>query len=176
MRALVENNAPSPPRSARHLSPKGRGWSKPHPSRAKPTGALKRARAMRKKPTDAEAWLWTELRKERLNGYRFSRQVPLGRYIADFVCRKEKLIVEVDGSQHAESTHDALRTDWLNRNGYSVLRFWNEEVLKQRTMVLNTILATLDKRLPPSKFHAPAHPLPRGERCRAQRGGEGMRR
>ncbi|WP_420814469.1 endonuclease domain-containing protein [Notoacmeibacter marinus] len=141
-----------------------------------PTGARKRARGMRRKPTEAEWLLWIEIRKERLNGYRFARQVPLGRYIADFVCRKERLIVEVDGSQHAASARDAVRTDWLNSNGYAVLRFWNDEVLRQRRLVLDTILAALENRLPPSDFHAPAHPLPQGERCRAQQGGEGVRR
>ncbi len=87
--------------------------------------------------------MWSDLRNRRLNGYKFSRQIPLGPYIVDFVCREQSLIVELDGSQHAESTHDERRTEWLNQQGYSVLRFWNAEILQERRAVLETILAVL---------------------------------
>ena len=82
-----------------------------------------------------------------MNGYKFSRQVPLGPYIADFVCREQRLIIELDGSQHANSSHDLIRTHWLNANGYSVLRFWNTAALQERRSVLDTIVAALDGRL-----------------------------
>ena len=82
-----------------------------------------------------------------MNGHKFSRQVPLGPYIADFVCREQRLIIELDGSHHADSQHDLIRTQWLNANGYSVLRFWNTAVLQERRSVLDTIVAALDGRL-----------------------------
>ncbi|WP_436006118.1 endonuclease domain-containing protein [Rhizobium sp. LjRoot254] len=111
------------------------------------SGATGRARELRKNETDAEYCLWTELRNRRLNGHKFSRQIPLGPYIADFVCREKNLVIELDGSQHADSQHDVIRTQWLNANGYSVLRFWNTAVLQERRSVLETIVAALDGRL-----------------------------
>ena len=78
-----------------------------------------------------------------MNGYKFSRQIPLGPYVVDFVCREKMLIVELDGSQHIENEHDIRRTHWLNDNGYSILRFWNDEILRERRAVLETILAVL---------------------------------
>ena len=82
-----------------------------------------------------------------MNGHKFSRQVPLGPYVADFVCREHRLIIELDGSQHADSEHDLVRTRWLNAHGYSVLRFWNTAVLQERRSVLDTIVAALENRL-----------------------------
>jgi very-short-patch-repair endonuclease len=110
-------------------------------------GATKRARNLRQDETEAEYRLWSDLRNRNLNGFKFSRQIPLGPYFADFLCREKKLIVEVDGSQHAESASDARRTEWLNGQGYSVLRFWNHEVLEQRRDVLETIVAVLEGRM-----------------------------
>jgi len=114
------------------------------------SGATVRARQLRKGETEAEYRLWSDLRNRLLNGYKFSRQIPLGPYIADFVCRDKNLIVELDGSQHAQSDRDGRRTDWLNARGYSVLRFWNDEVLRERRAVLETILAALSDRIAPS--------------------------
>lgn len=111
------------------------------------SGATTRARALRKDDTDAEHQLWTDLRNRRLNGHKFARQIPLGPYIADFVCREKNLIIELDGSQHAGSEHDLIRTRWLNSQGYSVLRFWNTAVFQERRSVLETIVAALDGRL-----------------------------
>ena len=110
-------------------------------------GATQRARSLRRNETEAEYRLWGELRNRLMNGHKFSRQVPLGPYVADFVCRENRLVVELDGSQHAESTRDIIRTRWLNAHGYAVLRFWNHEVLQQRRAVLDTIVAALDGRL-----------------------------
>nr|WP_246461898.1 endonuclease domain-containing protein [Mesorhizobium sangaii] len=131
-------------------------------------GATTRARKLRYDETEAEYRLWGELRGCHLNGYKFVRQVPLGPFIADFVCRAKGLIVELDGSQHADSPTDPARTAWLNGHGYSVLRFWNHEVLAERRAVLDTILACLDGKIStpsPDLRFAPAtlSPLGRGE-------------
>jgi very-short-patch-repair endonuclease len=106
------------------------------------------ARRLRKNPTDAETRLWWRLRQKQLGGFRFRRQVPLGPYVADFVCLAEKLVVEVDGGQHAEQVeHDEARTAWLAANGLRVLRFWNNDVLGNMDGVLQTILDALERRV-----------------------------
>src|SRR4051812_50188446 len=102
-------------------------------------GATERARRLRRDETDAEYRLWYRLRGREIGGYKFVRQVPLGPYVADFVCRAAHLIVEIDGEQHADSRSDERRTSWLNAHGYSVLQFWNHEVLKEREAVLDAI-------------------------------------
>ncbi|MCZ7495686.1 endonuclease domain-containing protein [Agrobacterium rhizogenes] len=117
------------------------------------SGKTPQARKLRRDETYAEYRLWYELKNRGLNGFKFSRQVPLGPYIADFVCREKMLIVELDGSQHASSTHDRQRTLWLNKQGYAVLRFWNHEVFEERSSVLNTILALLN-----AETFLPDHP------------------
>lgn len=89
-----------------------------------------RARELRNNATDAERALWRALRGRQLDGFRFRRQVPIGGYIADFACQQAKLIVELDGGQHAEQTqYDALRTAALQLLGYRVLRYWNDDAL-----------------------------------------------
>ncbi|MBX5013613.1 endonuclease domain-containing protein [Rhizobium lentis] len=117
------------------------------------------ARQLRQNETEEEYHLWGDLRARRLNGYKFARQVPLGPFIVDFLCRERRLIVEVDGFQHAENVTDQWRTEWLNANGYSVLRFWNQEVSRERRSALETILAALEGRLEASKgtlsFYSP---------------------
>ncbi|THF54229.1 endonuclease domain-containing protein [Allorhizobium terrae] len=107
-------------------------------------GKTEQARQLRQNETDAEYRLWGDLRNRLLNSHKFTRQVPLGPYIADFVCRERYLVVELDGSQHAESASDEIRTAWLNDQGYDVLRFWNDEVRTGRHEVLATILAVLE--------------------------------
>src|SRR5215470_13854514 len=93
-------------------------------------GAHERARALRREMTVAETKLWRMLRSRQIEGYRFRRQVPLGRYIADFVCHEARLIVELDGGQHDSlSQQEADRSRFLQSEGYRVLRFWNDEVL-----------------------------------------------
>jgi len=106
-------------------------------------GATNKARALRHNETEAVYRLWSDIRNRLLNGYKFSRQIPIGPYVVDFICRQDMLVIELDGTQHAESQYDLARTAWLNRNGYSVLRFWNHEVLQERRAVLETILAVL---------------------------------
>ena len=103
--------------------------------------ATARARSLRADETDAEKALWRLLRDRRLQSTKWRRQVPIGPYIADFVCFEHRLIVECDGSQHAESLRDARRDEWLREQGFDVARFWNQEILRERDNVLNTILA-----------------------------------
>ena len=113
---------------------------------------------MRGALTDAELRLWRLLRDRRLNGIKFRRQVPLGPYIVDFLCVGAKLIVEADGSQHAESVRDNVRDAYLANQGWKVLRFWNNEVLQNREGVLETIYAHAKPSSGPS-----GHLLPEGE-------------
>jgi very-short-patch-repair endonuclease len=84
---------------------------------------------MRHEPTDAERRMWSLLRDRRLGKFNFRRQENLGRYIVDFVCFARKLVIELDGGQHAQSLRDARRDAWLTARGFEVLRFWNNEVL-----------------------------------------------
>ncbi len=98
-----------------------------------------RARDMRKAPTDAERALWRILRDRRFSGYKFRRQAPIGDYIADFVCYAERLIVEADGSQHADNLHDARRDAWFLLQGFRIRRFWNFEILRNREVVAETL-------------------------------------
>jgi very-short-patch-repair endonuclease len=102
------------------------------------------ARDLRKQLTDAERRLWYLLRRKQLAGFRFRRQAPIGRYIADFACFAERLIIEVDGGQHADAqAYDEARTAWLDSEGFRVLRFWNNDVLGNQEAVLQTILDAL---------------------------------
>ena len=106
-----------------------------------------RARALRQVENDAELKLWSHLRNRQLGGCKFVRQLPIGVYFADFACRENMLVVEVDGSQHAGSRHDRQRDDFMRHDRWSVLRFWNVDVLRAMPEVLDTILAVLDGRL-----------------------------
>jgi len=105
--------------------------------------ATSRARRLRKNPTNAELRLWSRLRNKQLAGYGFRRQAPIGPYIVDFVCFSEKLVIEVDGGQHAGTDKDQRRTDWLKSHGFRVLRFWNHDVLGNTNGVVDTILGIL---------------------------------
>jgi very-short-patch-repair endonuclease len=104
-----------------------------------------RARQLRVAQTDAERFLWARLRNRQLAGHKFVRQQPLGRYVCDFVCRERFLVVELDGSQHAESASDVERDGWLSGQGYRVLRFWNNDVLSNTEGALTTIAAVLEE-------------------------------
>jgi very-short-patch-repair endonuclease len=124
------------------------------------------ARRVRRHQTDAERVLWFRLRDRRLAGLKFKRQVPIDRYIVDFLCAERKLIVEIDGGQHDQRRErDSGRTATLEAMGYLVLRFWNNEVLQNMNGVLEAILST---GLPISEPPHP-NPLPSGERERTAR-------
>ena len=108
-------------------------------------GTTDRAKQLRRNQTDAERNLWKYLRDRRLEGYKFRRQRPLGRYIVDLICLEEKLIVEVDGGQHSgQQMYDSERDEWLESQGYRVLRLWNNQVLNEIEAVKEAILATLE--------------------------------
>ncbi|MEO3997872.1 DUF559 domain-containing protein [Mesorhizobium sp. CAU 1732] len=119
-----------------------------------------RARALRKVENEAEEALWHELRGRRLNGYKFVRQHPIGFYFADFACREANLVVEVDGSQHIGSGTDRYRDETMNRNGWSVLRFWHADVLRDRRGILEMIVAAVDGRLSDKSISVEAKFLP----------------
>src|SRR5262249_29880630 len=95
-----------------------------------PSIATSRARELRSRMTDAERKLWFALRDRRFANFKFRRQVPFGPFIADFVCYDARLVVEVDGGQHAESQSDQRRDQWFAANDFVVRRFWNNDVLK----------------------------------------------
>jgi adenine-specific DNA-methyltransferase len=108
------------------------------------TPRISRARTLRRGQTDAERKLWARLRIRQLAGCKFRRQVPIGRYFADFACVEVKLVVELDGGQHAErADHDEARTQALEAMGWRVLRFWNHEVMIETESVMETILAAI---------------------------------
>jgi very-short-patch-repair endonuclease len=94
--------------------------------------------AIRRRSTDAERRLWHRLRSRQLEGAKFVRQFPIGPHVADFACRAEKLVVELDGGQHSPEA-DAPRTETIERFGYKVLRFWNNDVLENTEGVLEVI-------------------------------------
>ncbi len=96
---------------------------------------------MRRTQTVAEQKLWRLLRDRRLSGLKFRRQVPIGPYIADFLCQRPKLIVEADGGQHSLGSDDQHRDLWFRRAGYQVARYWNHEILENSEGVLLDILA-----------------------------------
>ena len=105
---------------------------------------------MRRAPTDAERKMWWILRSLKPLGMHFRRQAPIGNYIADFVWHEGKLVVEIDGGQHAEAqrSYDERRTAWLESQGYQVIRFWNNEVLKAPRSVGDAIYATAIEKNP----------------------------
>ncbi len=99
-----------------------------------------RARELRRNPTHAERALWQKLRLWQVEQHKFRRQQPLGSYIVDFVCLEKRLIIELDGGQHAEQkNYDNERDTWLRDQGFVVLRFWNNEVLGNIAGVMETI-------------------------------------
>jgi very-short-patch-repair endonuclease len=127
-----------------------------------PSRTRSQARALRETPTDAEAKLWFHLRAGRLDGLKFRRQHPFPPYVVDFYCVASRLIVELDGSQHTEAS-DVARTSTLERRGLRVMRFWDNDVLRQTDSVLAAILdAARAPTLTPT-------PLPAGEGLKSER-------
>jgi very-short-patch-repair endonuclease len=105
-----------------------------------------RAQALRNEATPAERRLWTRLSRSQL-GHKFSRQMPVGPFIADFLCRSQRLVIELDGGQHCENARDEARTRWIEAQGYRLIRFWNNEVMENMDGVLTAVGEAL--RLPP---------------------------
>ena len=122
-----------------------------------------RARDLRRNMTDAENRMWYYLRNRRLSGYKFVREHVIGQYIADFVCREKKLVLEIDGGQHMDAVkYDAIRTKYLEDCGYRVLRIWNHEVFINIRGVMDCILHLLES----VPHQTPSSPtlLPQGRR------------
>ena len=108
---------------------------------------LENAKELRRTQTDAERKLWYQLRAHRFMGKKFKRQKPIGRYVVDFVCLEAKLIIELNGGQHAENTdYDKERDAWLSKQGYTVLTFWDNELMGEMESVLEQIRLAM---LPP---------------------------
>jgi very-short-patch-repair endonuclease len=120
--------------------------------RPRPTA---RAQELRNAATNPERRLWGHFSNRQFGGWKFSRQMPVGHYICDFLCREARLIVEVDGGQHCESERDAHRTAFLEAEGFRVVRFWNSDVLERMEGVLIQLAAVLDeiqKSPPPAPY------------------------
>ena len=103
-----------------------------------------KARRLRQSSTHSERRMWSALRDRRLSRYKFRRQHPIGHYIVDFACTEYRLVIELDGSQHADDPADIRRTAWLESQGWRVIRFWNNDVLANTSGVTETILRALE--------------------------------
>ena len=114
------------------------------------------ARRLRKHPTNTEQHLWRHLRDRQIEGFKFRRQQAVGRYVVDFLNFEKKVVIELDGGQHALDPGDKIRDEWLRTEGYRVLRFWDNQVLSNLGGILETIRDVL---LTPHPT-----PLPQGER------------
>jgi very-short-patch-repair endonuclease len=122
-----------------------------------------RARQLRRFPTEAEAFLWRQLRSRAFHGLKFRRQLSLGKYIVDFVCLEKRLVIDLDGSQHnaeAQRRYDTARDQWLRSQGFRILRYWNNEVFDEWEAIAEAVWKTAQE--DPS----PLAPLPQGERGR----------
>jgi very-short-patch-repair endonuclease len=104
------------------------------------------AKKMRREPTEAEAAMWRLFRDRRLALFKFRRQVPFQNFIIDFVCFEKRMIIEIDGSQHASSDRDAARDTVLMAEGFQIARYWNNDVLQRPSAVLEDIFAKLAER------------------------------
>ena len=116
------------------------------------------AKHLRCHMTDSENKLWRHLRAHRLNGEKFRRQQPIGPYIVDFVHFGARVIVEADGGQHNDAPRDERRDEWLREQGFTVMRFWNNEIMSNLEGVLTTVMAAVAE--------SPLSPIPspaRGE-------------
>jgi very-short-patch-repair endonuclease len=115
------------------------------------------ARFLRKNQTNAERLIWGALRGGRLMRFKFRRQHTIGNYIVDFICIEKKLIIELDGGQHSQQINkDIIRDKWLKSHGYEVIRFWDNDVIRNAEAVLESIADKLNP--------SPLSPLPSGER------------
>jgi len=127
------------------------------------------ARKLRSQMTDAERKLWFALKDRRFQSFKFRRQVPIGPYVADFLSYGSRLVVEVDGGQHADSVRDMKRDHWLAENDFRVVRFWNNEVLSNLEGVLTVLAAELANTPHPASRSRSTPPSPaRGEGKKAE--------
>lgn len=133
----------------------------PSGERDRVSGGATRARTLRRNATDAERKLWAMLRNRQITGWKFVRQFSIDCYFVDFACREAALVIEVDGGQHGTSADEA-RTAYLNAQGYSVLRFWNNEVLGNPQGVFEAIVSALGGHPSPDWRFAPATLSPEG--------------
>jgi very-short-patch-repair endonuclease len=148
--APAEGILPSP-------SGRGAGGEGNHVPLKLPENILRFARGLRATQTNAEARLWFLLRDRRLAGWKFRRQHPIAPYVVDFYCGEARLVIELDGSQHAETTaQDIRRTRFLESRGLRVRRYWNNTVLSEMEAVLQDIWEAL-------QIPSPLTPLPVGE-------------
>ena len=143
----TDSDSPSPlvgEGGAERSSATGEGFAPQSPNH-RPTAKRIRnfAKKMRHEPTDAELAMWRLLRDRRLGRFKFRRQVPFQNFILDFVCFEKRLIIEIDGSQHASSTRDEAREAVLISEGFRIARYWNNDVLLQPSAVLEDIFAKL---------------------------------
>jgi very-short-patch-repair endonuclease len=106
---------------------------------------IEKAKTLRRNSTDAEILFWQIVRNNHFKA-KFRRQVPVGRYVVDFLCHELKLIIEIDGGQHCESKRDEIRTRYLKKLGFDVIRFWNNEVLENPEGVASTLTLALSQR------------------------------
>jgi very-short-patch-repair endonuclease len=109
------------------------------------------AKRLRSTMTDTEVIVWANLRARKFENAKFRRQVPIGKYIADFVSFEARLIIELDGSQHSESEHDNLRDAWLAAQGFRVLRFWNSDIRDELDGAMRTISDALKETPQPAR-------------------------
>jgi len=125
-----------------------------------PINLTQTAKELRRNATDAEQLLWKYLKAKQLEGLKFRRQEQIGHFIVDFVCYEKGVIVEADGGQHAqEKVKDEVRTAWLNSQGFTILRFWNNEILTNIEGVVEVIRMHCM-----GDFTPLPGPLPQGER------------
>jgi very-short-patch-repair endonuclease len=117
-----------------------------------------RARALRRNSTEAERRLWLVLRDRRLRAFKIRRQRPIGPFVVDFVCLEHRSVIEADGGQHIENPADETRTEWLEREGWRVIRFWNNDILKNPDGALEAILNELQPS--PTQPCGPGSPSP----------------
>jgi very-short-patch-repair endonuclease len=116
-----------------------------------PKDKIQIARKLRQNQTDVEKKLWDYLRNRQLCNSKFRRQFPVGKHVADFCCFERRLIIEVDGGQHSgDSVNDSLRADYLAKEGYQIVRFWNHEILQNMESVLEVIARALKSPSPQS--------------------------
>ena len=125
----------------------GEGWGEGRePKVIRHKNSTIKARKFRQNSTDAEEKFWNEVKAKRFLGLKFKRQYPIKPYYADFVCLEENLIVEIDGGQHCENGKDKIRTRFLEKEGFEVIRFWNNEVLSNMEGVLSSLSLALSRK------------------------------